>query len=135
MDKMTIVIPVTVKSKVTEDLKTKIVADMKRQVQAAELDFEQFQFDARKSLNEHANANPMALEGMRERIEYEKNQRGHALQELKDKLERANNLEIGSEIGHGTLERSVEITIGSDLEALMGAEIVVEDGKVIAFRA
>ena len=135
MDKMTIVIPVTVKSKVTEDLKTKIVADMKRQVQAAELDFEQFQFDARKSLNEHANANPMDLDGMREGIEYEKNQRGHALQELKDKLERANNLEIGSEIGHGTLERSVEITIGSDLEALMGAEIVVEDGKVIAFRA
>ena len=61
-------------------------------------------------------------------------QRSHALQELKDKLERAENLEIGSEIGHGTLERSVEITIGSDLEALMGAEIVVEDGKVISFR-
>ena len=69
------------------------------------------------------------------RLNTKKNQRGHALQELKDKLERAENLEIGSEIGHGTLERSVEITIGSDLEALMGAEIVVEDGKVIAFRA
>ncbi|MCH3950342.1 MAG: YlqD family protein [Acidaminococcus sp.] len=134
MDKMTIVVPVTVKSKVTEDLKTKIVADMKRQVQAAELDFEQFQFNAKKSLNEHANANPVALEGLRERIAYEKDQRGRALKELKDKLERANNLEIGSEIGHGTLERSIEITIGSDLESLMGAEIVVEDGKVIAFR-
>jgi hypothetical protein len=134
MDKMTIVVPVTVKSKVTEDLKTKIVADMKRQVQAAELDFEQFQFNAKKSLNEHVNANPVALEGLRERIAYEKDQRGRALKELKDKLERANNLEIGSEIGHGTLERSIEITIGSDLESLMGAEIVVEDGKVIAFR-
>jgi hypothetical protein len=134
MDKMTIVIPVTVKSKVTEDLKTKIVADMKRQVQAAELEFEQFQFNAKKSLNEHANGNPVALEGLRERIAYEKDQRGRALKELKDKLERANNLEIGSEIGHGTLERSIEITIGSDLESLMGAEIVVEDGKVIAFR-
>ena len=55
--------------------------------------------------------------------------------ELKDKLERAENLEIGSEVGHGTLERSVEITIGGDLEALMGAEIVVEDGKVVGFRA
>ena len=54
---------------------------------------------------------------MQEQIEYEKAQRGHALQELKDKLERAENLEIGSEVGHGTLERSVEITIGSDLES------------------
>ncbi|MEE1231246.1 MAG: YlqD family protein [Phascolarctobacterium sp.] len=41
---------------------------------------------------------------------------------------------MGAEIGHGTLERTVEITIGTDLEALMGAEILTEDGKVIAFR-
>jgi len=29
----------------------------------------------------------------------------------------------------------VEVEIGSDLEELMGAEIVVEDGKIVAFRA
>ena len=58
-----------------------------------------------------------------------------AKKEVEDKLERAENLEIGSEIGHGQIERSVEIAIGSNLEELMGAEIVVEDGKVIAFRA
>ena len=91
MDKMIVKVPVVIKAKVTEDLKAKLIADMKRQVQNAEL-------------------------------------------ELKDKLERAENLEIGSEIGHGTLERSVEVTIGSDMEALMGAEILVEDGKVIGFR-
>lgn len=119
----------------TEDLKAQLIADMKRQVQAAELDFERFQFSAKKALDNNAGAAPQLVASMRDQIEYEKNQRGHALQELKDKLERAENLEIGSEIGHGTLERSVEITIGSDLEALMGAEIVVEDGKVIAFRA
>ena len=50
------------------------------------------------------------------------------------KLERAKNLELGAEIGHGTLERTVEIKIGTDLDALMGAEILTEDGKVIAFR-
>ncbi len=135
MDKMIVRVPVGIKAKVTEDLKSQIVADMKRQVQAAELDFEQFQFNAKRALNEQAGADPNALRGLQEQIEYEKAQRGHALQELKDKLERAENLEIGSEVGHGTLERSVEITIGSDLESLMGAEILVEDGKVIGFRA
>ena len=88
MDKMIVRVPVVIKAKVTDDLKAKIIADMKRQVQAAELDFEQFQFNAKRALNEKA-------------------QRGRALQELKDKLERAENLEIGSEVGHGTLERSV----------------------------
>ena len=77
---------------------------------------------------------PLPVRRLQEQIQYEKTQRGHALQELKDKLERAENLEIGSEVGHGTLERSVEIAVGSDLEALMGAEIVVEDGKVVGFR-
>ena len=135
MDKMIVRVPVGIKAKVTEDLKSQIVADMKRQVQAAELDFEQFQFNAKRALNEQAGADPNALRRLQEQIEYEKAQRGHALQELKDKLERAENLEIGSEVGHGTLERSVEITIGSDLESLLGAEILVEDGKVIGFRA
>ena len=138
MDKMIVKVPVVIKAKVTEDLKAKIIADMKRQVQNAELEFEQFQFNAKRALNEQAAAGPQAMQhlpALQEQIEYEKSQRSHALQELKDKLERAENLEIGSEIGHGTLERSVEITIGSDLEALMGAEIVVEDGKVISFRA
>lgn len=137
MDKMIVKVPVVIKAKVTEDLKAKIIADMKRQVQNAELEFEQFQFNAKRALNEQAAAGPQALQHMPElqdRIEYEKAQRSHALQELKDKLERAENLEIGSEIGHGTLERSVEVTIGSDMEALMGAEILVEDGKVIGFR-
>ncbi len=135
MDKMIVRVPVVIKAKVTDDLKAKIIADMKRQVQAAELDFEQFQFNAKRALNEQAAAGPDATRALQEQIEYEKAQRGRALQELKDKLERAENLEIGSEVGHGTLELSVEITVGSDLESLMGAEIVVEDGKVIGFRA
>lgn len=134
MDKMTVRVPVVIKAKVTEDLKAKIIADMKRQVQAAELDFEQFQFNAKRALNEQAAAGENAVRALSQQIEYEKSQRGHALDELKAKLERAQNLEIGSEVGHGTLERTVEITVGSDLEALMGAEIVTEDGKVTGFR-
>ena len=88
MDKMIVRVPVVIKAKVTEDLKAKIIADMKRQVQAAELDFEQFQFNAKRALNEQAPAGPEAVRGLQEQIEYEKAQRGHALQELKDKLER-----------------------------------------------
>ena len=45
---MIVRVPVVIKAKVTDDLKAKIIADMKRQVQAAELDFEQFQFNAKR---------------------------------------------------------------------------------------
>ena len=52
-------------------------------------------------------------------------------QKPKINLKRAEALEIGAEIGHGTLERTVEITIGTDIDALMGAEILTEDGKIM----
>ncbi|MCI2110004.1 MAG: YlqD family protein [Acidaminococcaceae bacterium] len=135
MDKMVVRVPVTIKSKVTEKLKAKIVADLKSNVQAAGLDLEQFEFDARRAINEQANVNSDAVARLKEQIDFERSKRQSAKKEVEDKLERAENLEIGSEIGHGQIERSVEITIGSNLEELMGAEIVVEDGKVIAFRA
>ena len=49
-------------------------------------------------------------------------------------LKQAQELQLGAEVGHGTLERTVEVKIGDDLHALMGAEILTEDGKIIAFR-
>jgi hypothetical protein len=32
------------------------------------------------------------------------------------------------------MERMVEVKVGDNLQALMGAEILTEDGKIIAFR-
>ena len=74
------------------------------------------------------------LPALREHIDAERNKRLAAKNEAEAKLKRAEALEIGAEIGHGTFERTVEITIGTNLDALMGAEILTEDGKVIAFR-
>lgn len=135
MDKMVVRVPVSIKSKVTKELKAKIIADLKSSVQAASLELEQFEFDARRAINEQANVNSDAVARLKEQIDFERSKRQSAKTETEEKLERAEKLEIGSEIGHGQIERSVEITIGSNLEELMGAEIVVEDGKVIAFRA
>lgn len=56
-------------------------------------------------------------------------------EDAEEQLQRAQDLEIGTEISStNLLERTVEIKIGTDLEALMGAEILTEDGKIIAFR-
>ena len=111
MDKMIVRVPVAVKAKVTEDLKLKIVGDLQNTIKNMELDLEQFEFQAKKALHQAA-----------------------AKQEAEAKLKRAEALELGAEIGHGTLERTVEITVGTNIDTLMGAEILTEDGKIIAFR-
>ena len=133
MDRMFVRVPVAVKAKVTEDLKLKIIGDLQNTIKKLELDLEQFEFQAKKALSKAAN-DFSVLPALREQIEIERNKRQAAKNEAEAKLKRAEALELGVEIGHGTLERTVEITVGTDLDALMGAEILTEDGKVIAFR-
>ena len=133
MDKMFVRVPVAVKAKVTEDLKLKIIGDLQNTIKQMELDLEQFEFQAKKALHQAAS-DLSVLPALREQIEVERNKRVSAKSEAEAKLKRAEDLAIGAEIGHGTLERTVEITIGTNIDALMGAEIVTEDCKVIAFR-
>lgn len=133
MDKMFVRVPVAVKAKVTEDLKLKIIGDLQNTIKQMELDLEQFEFQAKKALHQAAS-DLSVLPALREQIEVERNKRVSVKAEAEAKLKRAEDLAIGAEIGHGTLERTVEITIGTNIDALMGAEIVTEDGKVIAFR-
>ena len=128
MDKMTVRVPVAVKAKVTEDLKLKIIGDLQNTIKNMELDLEQFEFQAKKALHQAAS-DLSVLPALREQIDMERNKRTAAKAEAEAKLKRAEALEMGAEIGHGTLERTVEITIGTDLEALMGAEILTEDGR------
>jgi len=135
MEKMVIKVPVVIKAKVTEDLKAKIVAELQEGVKAANLDMEQFEFSAKRAMNEQANQDSNMLGNLQEQIELERAKRTQAKSEVEAKLARAEKLELGSEVGHGQLERTVEIEIGTNLEALLGAEILTEDGKVIAFRA
>ncbi|MBQ0068090.1 MAG: YlqD family protein [Phascolarctobacterium sp.] len=126
-------VPIAVKAKVTENTKMKIIADLKETVKQMTMDLESFDFEAQRALKEAAS-DLSKLPVLRQQIDM----RREELQQEKDateaKLERAEALQIGAEIGHGTLERTVAIKVGMDLDALMGAEIVTEDGKIIAFR-
>ena len=133
MDKMIVRVPVAVKAKVTEDLKLKIVGDLHNTIKNMERDLEQCEFQAKKALHQAAS-DLSVLPALREQIDIERNKRTAAKQEAEAKLKRAEALELGAEIGHGTLERTVEITVGTNIDTLMGAEILTEDGKVIAFR-
>ena len=135
MDKMVVKVPVTIKAKVTESLKAKLVATLKENVQQANMGMEQFEFDVKRAINEQANVNEAGLNALQQDIEVERQKRLAAKADVEAQLKRAEKLELGSEIGHGQIERTVEVEVGSDLEELMGAEIVVEDGKIVAFRA
>ena len=126
-------VPVAMKAKVTEDLKLKIIGDLQNTIQQMQMDLDQFDFQAKQVMNQAAN-DLSAAPRLREQIEVERKKRADAKAEAEDNLKRAQELQLGAEVGHGTLERTVEVKVGDDLQALMGAEILTEDGKIIAFR-
>lgn len=132
-DSMFVRVPVAIKAKVTEDLKLKIIGDLQNTIQQMQMDLDQFDFQAKQVMNQAAN-DLSAAPRLREQIEMERKKRTDAKAEAEDNLKRAQELQLGAEVGHGTLERTVEVKVGDDLQALMGAEILTEDGKIIAFR-
>lgn len=133
MEHMFVRVPVALKAKVTEDLKLKIIGELQTTIKNIGLDLEKFDFNAKQVLNQAANQQG-PVEAIQTQIAAERQKLVSAKMEAEEKLKRAEALELGTEIGHGTLERTVQIEVGTDLEALMGAEILTEDGKIIAFR-
>ena len=130
-DSMWIRVPVAMKAKVTEDLKLKIIGDLQNTIKQMEADLNQFDFQAKQVMNQAAN-DLSAAPRLREQIEVERRKRTDAKAEAEEQLKQAQNLQLGAEIGYGTpLERMVEVKVGDNLQALMGAEILTEDGKII----
>ena len=133
MEEMTLRVPVAVKAKVTDDLKAKIVSDLETRLDMVNKDLEAIEFQAQRILADAAKVDATSLTAIRQQIDEEKNKR-LAFKEETSKLKDAKELSLGTEIPQGTLEQTVTVKIGDNLDALMGAEILLEDGKIVAFR-
>ena len=132
MEEMTLRVPVAVKAKVTEDLKAKIVSDLETRLDMVNKDLEAIEFQAQRILADAAKVDATSLTAIRQQIDEEKNKRLAFKEEVTAKLKDAKELSLGTEIPQGTLEQTVTVKIGDNLDALMGAEILLEDGKIVA---
>lgn len=135
MDNMTLKCPVTIKAKVTEDLKTRLAAEIQDGIKKADIELQQIEFHAKRVMAEQAKQDAQGLVALRQQIEEEKQKRFEFKNHMTEKLKETAQLEIGAEIVQGTMERFITVSVGDDLHKLMGSEILLEDGKVIAFRS
>lgn len=134
MEEMTVRVPVAIKSKVTEGLKAKLIADLQQRLDFVDQDLQQIEFQAKRLLSEQAKIDAQGLIQLRQQIEEEKQKRLNFKADVAAKLKDAEKLELGSEISQGTMEQTITVKVGDDLDALMGSEILLEDGKIVAFR-
>ena len=134
MEEMTVRVPVAIKSKVTEGLKAKLIADLQQRLDLVDQDLQQIEFQAKRLLSEQAKIDAQGLIQLRQQIEEEKQKRLNFKADVAAKLKDAEKLELGSEISQGTMEQTITVKVGDDLDALMGSEILLEDSKIVAFR-
>lgn len=134
MESITIKCPITIKAKVTEDLKSKLTADIQDGLNKVEMELQQIDFQAKRMLEEQAQLDPEGLPGLEQHIAGETQKRLDFKKQMLAKLKETEGLEIGAEITQGNLEQVVTLKVGDDLHQHMSAEILLEDGKIIAFR-
>lgn len=135
MESITLKCPVTIKAKVTEELKKQLAAEIQDGIKKADLELQQIDFHAKRMLSEQAKQDAQGLVALRQQIDAEKQKRLDFKNHMLEKLKETAQLEVGAEITQGTMEQSVTVSIGDDLHKIMGTEILLEDGKIIAFRS
>ena len=111
MDSMTLKCPVTIKAKVTEELKQRLIAETEEALQGVELELQQIEFHAKRLLAEQAKQDAQGLVALRQQIEAEKQKRLEFKNEMLAKLKATQELELGSEIVRGQLERVVDVKV------------------------
>lgn len=135
MDSITLKCPVTIKAKVTEQLKGQLAAEIQDAIKKADTELQQIEFHAKRVMAEQARMDAQGLTALRQQIDAEKQKRLEFKNHMLERLKETAMLEIGAEIVQGNMERLVEVSVGDDLHKIMSAEVLLEDGKVIAFRA
>ncbi len=134
MDRMTLKCPVTIKAKVTDELKRKMITEIQDGIKKVDLEVQQVEFQGKRMLTEQAKVDAQGLPALRQQIDMERQKRLDFKNHLLQKLKETEAIENGSEVVQGQLERIVEIKVGDDMQSIMNAEILLEDGKIVAFR-
>jgi len=126
---------VTVKVIVTEEFKEAYRNDLKKAADEITSAQQQLQFQADRVIAEIAKTDLERAGLLRRQFDLERQKQDRAKAELLVEMQKAAQLEMGSEFERGSIEGIVNVEVGDDLEAkLNGAEIVIKDNKVVEIR-
>jgi len=131
MNSINVIMPVTVKAKLTEKLRARLIDEAVRVAEQMELELKQINIDMQRELERNPQHEPQ----IRNFFSGEMAPRQGRLDEAHRRKETFEKLALGAEIIQGTTERQVELKIGDNLREAMNVEILVEDDKIIAIRS
>jgi uncharacterized glyoxalase superfamily protein PhnB len=139
MDSISLKMPVTIKAKLTEKLREKMIKELDEGISHAQLEVQQIEIQAKRAIQENEVPEPTVtdiqrLNMIKQHFGEERQKRLDFIAESQQRREDAQKLVLGAEIVQGTLERQVEVHVGDDMRELMNVEVLVEDDKIVAIR-
>lgn len=126
MDSISIKVPVTVKAKLTEKLRAKMLKEMEEGLSRAELELQQLGIQEKRVMQEaeQGELTPQAIQHINT-IRQERQRRVDYVEETRAHQEELQKFAEGAEIVQGTLERQVEAKVGDDMRELIDRKSVV----------
>ena len=134
MDSISLQCPVTVKVKVTEKFREKMLAKMEQELQETELKLSKIELQKKKFIEEHADDDMQQVAAVVQKMEIDKAKGLKFREKLNQDIADMKHLGIGAEIIQGTMQHILTVKVGDKMPVVMNSEIVVEDGKIIEIR-
>jgi len=134
MKSLTLIRPVLVKVKVTENYKKALAAELQDAIRRVELELQHLDFQEKRMLSELEKKNPQGIPAAKQDLDQERQRRLEGRQKLIDRLKEVGQLAMGSEVIFGKMESPVELKVGDDWQQVIGVEIILQDGVVSDIR-
>jgi hypothetical protein len=133
MASITVNRPVVIKAIVTEGFKRLYVADLEDAIKRVDAIMQQIEVQSRRvDLERQVTPQTRAL---RQQLELERARQEATQVELRARLREAQDLKLNDEFLQGTLEGSVEVSVGDNLfDKISRTEIIVKDGIILEIR-
>ena len=111
MDSIQVKVPCTVKAKLTEKLKKRIIDELEDSLQKVDLELQQMGIEEKRIVSEAAQQDIQRAQAARQHFAIERQKRMDFKEQAQAKLEETKKLAIGAEIVQGTLERTAELKV------------------------
>lgn len=130
MESINVRVPVVVKAKLTEKLRTRMIDEFTKMSEQMDLEIKQINLDRQRELDAHPDQSDQINRFFGNEAGMRQQRQAEALQ----RVEMLKKLALGAEIVQGNLERQIELKVGDNFREAMNVELLIEDDKVVAIR-
>ena len=134
MESISLQCPVTIKVKVTEKFRNKMLDKMNKELEEVNLKLSKIDIQRKKFIEEHEQDNPQQVAAVVQRMEVDKAKGLKVRDKLTQDIADMKHLGLGAEIIQGTMHHILNVKVGDKMPEVMNSEIVIEDGKIIEIR-